>query len=389
MEQKLKELGMKYKEIFSDKSSVRYFQAPGRVNLIGEHTDYNGGFVMPMAINRNIISATALRSDNEIHIHSLNFNNTVKFTLDKLEYDKKDGWGNYVKGMAKVISDKGIKLSGMNILFEGNIPLGSGLSSSAAIEVLSGETFSKMSGKDIPSDELALLAQKAENEFIGVNCGIMDQYIISTGKKNTALFLDCRAFKAEHVPFVFDDIYVVIGNTKKERALVDSEYNSRRKECEQGVKEFNNIIGGVTHLRDVSSKQFEEHKDKLAEITGKRCQHVIYENERVLEAVTRLKNGELEAFGKLMIESHESLRDLYEVSCAELDVLVEEAIKMDGVFGSRMTGAGFGGCNVSLVKKDNVDNFIAQITEVYKSKTSREPEFYICTAENGVGEIVL
>lgn len=389
MEQRVKELNRKYKEIFSDGNKVRNFQAPGRVNLIGEHTDYNGGFVMPMAINRNVLSAAAPRGDNEVHIHSLNFDKTIQFKLNNIEHRKEDGWGNYVKGMAKVLMDKGYKICGMNILFEGDIPLASGLSSSAAIEVLSGKTFAMISGVEIPAEELALLAQKAENEFIGVNCGIMDQYIISTGKKNNALFLDCRNLSSEHVPFIFDDVYVVIGNTKKERGLVDSEYNSRRKECEHGVKEFNKILGSVKDLRDVTSRQFEESKDKLPEITRKRCQHVIYEDERVKKAVKYLKSKDLESFGNLMVESHESLRDLYEVSCRELDILVEEALKMDGVFGSRMTGAGFGGCNVSLVLKDHVEKFIVLITEAYKKKTSRKPEFYICTPEDGAKEIVL
>jgi len=273
------------------------------------------------------------------------------------------------------------------VAFEGDIPLGSGLASSAAIEILSGVTFSEVSGVKVKREELVKLAQKAENEFIGVRCGIMDQFVIGMGRQHSALFLDCLDLTFETVPFTFDDIYVVVGNTKKERGLADSEYNTRRKECEEGVKIFNGLMGGIEYLRDVSTKEFEKYKNKMSPVVRKRCRHVIYENERVKKAIECLKSKNLEGFGKLMTESHESLRDLYEVSCTELDMLVYEALKLEGVYGSRMTGAGFGGCNVSIVLKDHVENFIISITDKYNRKFHKKPEFYICTPEDGAKEI--
>ena len=387
MEQRIIRLKEEFIKCFNSEGVTRIFQVPGRVNLIGEHTDYNGGFVMPMAIDRSILAIARSRSDRKVRMKSLNFNNEVNFDLDNINNTESDGWGNYPKGVARMLEAAGYRLGGMDMLFEGDIPVASGLSSSAAIEVLSGWVFTSMSGKAIDKKELVLLCQKAENEFIGVKCGIMDQFVVGKAEKNSVLFLDCRDLSYELVPFNFEDVYVIISNTNVKRKLVNSEYNNRRKECEEGVKFFNDISGNIKQLRDVSVELFEKYKHKLPRIVANRCEHVIYENERVKKAILCLKNEDASSFGQLMIQSHNSLRDLYEVSCKELDILVENALKIDGVLGSRMTGAGFGGCTVSLVQKDSAERFIVSLTEKYRKGTNIKPEFYICRPEAGVKEI--
>lgn len=387
MEKRIENLKKEFLKRFGKDREIRIFSAPGRVNLIGEHTDYNGGFVLPIAIDKNILIAAGPNGENILRLHSLNFDKTVTCHLNKIGYDSKDGWANYPKGVAKILQEQGYKLKGMDLLFEGNIPIDSGLSSSAAIEVVSCLALTALSDVEIDKKEIPVICQKAENEFIGVKCGIMDQFIITFAKKDAALFLDCRSLKYEHIPIVNSDIVIVIANSKVERKLTYSKYNIRRSQCEEGVGIFKQYLNGINQLRDVTPEQFEEYKNKLSSIVRQRCEHVIYENERVLRSKELIKNNKLKEFGILMNESHESLKTLYEVSCYGLDTMVDTALKVKGVLGSRMTGAGFGGCTVSLVKKDSVDELMKKITLKYEKRFQIKPEFYICHAEDGAREI--
>lgn len=380
MNERIERLKQEFKRNFGKKGSIRIFSAPGRVNLIGEHTDYNGGFVLPVNIDRDIIAVARLREGRQVNMRSKNFDKLITFNLDKI--GKSDNWGDYPKAVAYILKQEGYKLKGADILFEGNIPVGAGLSSSAAIEVVSAFTFLTLSEIELDREKIALLCQRAENEFVGMRCGIMDQFVISLGKKRRALFLDCRGLKYELIPFAESGVKIVISNTMVKRGLVDSKYNERRKECEEGAK-----ILGEKLLRDLSIEKFEERKGELPEKICKRCQHVIYEDERVKESVKMLKKRNVKDFGKLMIESHFSLRNLYEVSCDELDIMVESALEQKGVLGSRMTGAGFGGCTVSLVKTENVEEFVRKVSKEYQGKTKIKPEFYISEIEDGVKEI--
>lgn len=386
MEKRIRNLKKEFSKRFGEKRKIRIFQAPGRVNLIGEHTDYNGGFVLPVAIDRSIFVAAVPNEEKILRLHSLNFGNTVVCELDRIQYDSGDGWANYPKGVAKTLQDNGYNLKGMDLLFEGNIPIGSGLSSSAAIEVASCLALTTLSGIKLDKKEMALLCQKAENEFVGMKCGIMDQFVITFAKKGTALFLDCRRLGFEYVPIRDSSINIIVTDTKVRRELSSSEYNIRRTQCEEGVKILKQYLKSVKQLRDVKPDEFERYKNKLPGIIQRRCGHVIYENERVLSAKEFLKSGLINDLGSLMKESHKSLRDLYEVSCTELDTIVDTALKVKGVIGSRMTGGGFGGCTVSLVKKENIDDFIEKVSKEYREKFQIEPEFYVCIPENGAEE---
>jgi galactokinase len=318
---------------------------------------------------------------------SLNFDKRITCSLDNLVYNKEDDWANYPKGVSKILLDAGYKIKGANLLYYGTIPIASGLSSSASIEVVTAYGLCVLSKIKIDKLNIALLSQKAENEFVGMKCGIMDQFVITSGKKDNALFLDCRTLEYKHIPLKLRDIVIIISNTKVKRGLVDSEYNKRRQECEDGVKILNKYNKKIKQLRDVEITFFEKYKYELPENIRKRCEHIIYENERVKSAVICLDRDKIDEFGKLINQSHVSLRDLYEVSCKELDILVEEALKINGTIGSRMTGAGFGGCTVSLVKKEAVDSFITQVGKQYKIRTGIEPEFYVSISDDGVKEL--
>ncbi|OGS35173.1 MAG: galactokinase [Elusimicrobia bacterium RIFOXYC2_FULL_34_12] len=383
---RIKNIKNNFKKIYNRNCTLLY-QAPGRVNLIGEHTDYNGGFVLPVAIDRCIAVAAKPNNENILRLHSLDFNNTVSCKLNNIKYDINNGWANYPLAVAKVLQEKGFKIKGADLVFEGNIPQGSGLSSSAAIEVVSCITFASISGLRISKKELPVLCQKAENDFIGVKCGIMDQFVITNAKKNSALFLDCRNLKYQHIPFNNKNISIVIANTKLKRKLVNSAYNERRKQCEEGVKILKYFFKNIKMLRDITTSQFEKYKFNLPSIIRNRCEHVVYENERVINALRLLKKNKINEFGILMNESHESLKNLYEVSCKELDALVYTAQKVEGVLGSRMTGAGFGGCTVTLIKNKYIDKVIKTMTKEYQSKFGIKPEFYISQTENGAGKI--
>ena len=361
--------------------------APGRVNLIGEHTDYNDGFVLPIAIDRHIIIASAPQRGNKIHLYAANFDEISVFRLDDIQYDQKDRWSNYQRGIAKLIQESGYRLRGTKMVIWGDIPLGAGLSSSAAVEVATALTF--RIANDLPLSELELikLAQRAENEFVGVNCGIMDQFVSCLGKKDNALFLDCRSLDYKYVPLKTEDFKVVVCNTGKRRELIGSEYNRRREECREGVRLLRNYLPGIEALRDVSSEDLRIHKGSLPAVIAKRCEHVVSENQRVLQSVQALAGGETEEFGRLMNQSQTSLRDLFQVSCEELDLMVEIARGVDGVLGSRMTGAGFGGCTISLVANEAISELEKRILKIYPQKTGLRPEIYVCQSEDGARRI--
>lgn len=364
------------------------FAAPGRVNLIGEHTDYNDGFVLPMAIEKNIKMVAQLRDDRVVQAYDINYEPAVSFSLDLLEPVTENSWVNYLMGVAKEIEELGHEVRGMNVVLAGNVPKSSGLSSSAALEVVTAFTFASLNNLDISPVEMALLCQRAENTFVGVNCGIMDQYISRLGKKDYALMIDCRSNEYELVPFTSKDYKVVICNSNVDRDLVDSEYNKRREECNKASNFFaKRLEHKVLALRDVTIDEFNRYSEELPEITKKRARHIISENKRVLESMGALKNNDFKTFGKLMVESHESLRDDYEVSCKELDILVDLALKQKGVLGARMTGAGFGGCTVNLVENDAVEHFKNNMYKKYKEKTGIETDIYISSPAAGAGKI--
>ncbi len=358
-------------------------RAPGRVNLIGEHTDYNEGFVFPVAINREVRYAVSARSDRRVVLRSLNFGAQAEFSLDDIRPDQEQRWSNYVRGVAVVLQQAGHALRGMNAVIEGDVPLGSGLSSSAAMEVGALLAFQTLSGLEIEPEQAALLAQKAENQFVGVNCGIMDQFISRLGRKGHALLIDCRSLAYEAVPVGGDEVRIVVSDSKVKRGLVDSEYNRRRAECERAVALLSQKLPGIRALRDVAPEQLEANQNLLADETLRRARHVVTEDDRCLQSVAALRAGDLDAFGRLMDQSHVSLRDDYEVSCRELDLLVDAAHAVPGVLGSRMTGAGFGGCTVSLVRAGAVERFRRDVSAAYERATGASPEIYVCSAEAG------
>ena len=372
----------KFEAVFGTKPAV-VVRAPGRVNLIGEHTDYNDGFVLPVAIDRGILMAAAPRDDGRVVLHALDFGQSVEFSLEAIERDEEKPWSNYQRGVAYFLQERGFKLVGLNACISGDVPIGSGLSSSAAVEVAAAYTWQVLSGFELSRVELALLCQRAENEFVGMSCGIMDQFVSALGHRGHALFLDCRSLDYELIPLP-SGAKIVIADTGVRRDLVSSEYNTRRRECEEGVRLLQQYLPHVRALRDVSIAQFETYQGELPNTVRRRCRHVVSENERVLSSVEALRRGDLAAFGRLMNESHRSLRDDYEVSCSELDDMVEAARKVKGVYGSRMTGAGFGGCTVSLVAEEAVEEFRRRVAAEYEAATGLVPRIYVCSAEDGV-----
>lgn len=374
-----------FKDIFFLEATDAFF-SPGRINLIGEHTDYNGGHVFPATITLGTYALVAKNGNQTLRLFSTNFPETgiLVVDLDDLEYRKEDSWGNYVKGMAKYLKKAGYKLDvGLDILIEGNIPNASGLSSSASLELLAGIIFEKMAGLDIERLELVKLGKKVENEYFGLNSGIMDQFAIGMGEKDHALMLDTNTLEYEKIPVELGDRVIVIMNTKKRRELVDSKYNERLSECQQALKELQTELD-IESLGELDEATFEAHTDLLSnENLVRRARHAVTENQRTLVAAEKLKAGELEAFGKLMNASHVSLRDDYEVSGVELDTLVEKAWQEDGVLGARMTGAGFGGCAIAIVDKDKTDAFIQSVGDHYQEVIGYPAEFYIAEIGNG------
>lgn len=383
MEQKIR---TKFEELFGNEGEIKTYFAPGRVNLIGEHTDYNGGHVFPCALTMGTYAVARKRDDNKLRLYSMNFEELglLESTIDELEYKKEEDWINYPKSMIWVMKEEGFNIdTGFDILYNGTIPNGAGLSSSASIEVLTGFVLKDMFNLDLDMTKLALLGQKAENKYIGVNCGIMDQFIIANGKKDCATFLDTSNLNFEYAPVKLEDAKIVIMNTNKKRGLGDSKYNERRAECEKALEELQQELN-IKSLGELTEEEFENNKDLIKdENRQKRAKHAVYENQRTIKAVNALKDNKIDLLGELMVASHNSLRDDYEVTGIELDTLVAESLKQEGVIGARMTGAGFGGCAVSIVKSDKVEDFIKNVGNAYKEKIGYDADFYAVEIGNG------
>jgi galactokinase len=370
-----------FKKLFSSSPEV-VVRAPGRVNLIGEHTDYNEGFVLPAAIDRYIEFAGRRRADRTVCAHSVDFNDSVEFSLDDIRQDNEHRWSNYLRGVSKFLEEDGHRLTGADVVFGGNVPREAGLSSSAAVEVAAATFWQRLLGLKFDPLYVVKLSRRAENEFVGVPCGIMDQFISALGRREHALFLDCRDLSFRHVP-LRGDVKVVVCNSGVKRALAQSEYEVRLKQCRQSVAQLRTKGLAVNSLRDVEPEDLETGRDALSEILLRRARHVVTENQRTREAVQVLEAGDIERFGELMNASHVSLRDDYEVSSKELDVLVEIAWKQPGTLGARMTGAGFGGCTVNLVRADAAEAFADAVRKGYQEALGLKAEIYVCQASDG------
>lgn len=380
-----------FAELFGNSEGARFYFSPGRVNLIGEHTDYNGGHVFPCALTLGTYGAARKREDNKIHFYSMNLNSfgVVEASLDDLTNKKEYNWANYPLGVVWAFKEKGHTItSGFDMVIWGNIPNGSGLSSSASLEVLTGVILTDLFEiKDLSMTDLALIGQYSENNFNGCNCGIMDQFAVAMGKKDHAIFLDTSDLSYEYAPCILDGAKIVITNSKVKHSLVDSAYNDRRNECAAALKALQSELD-IQALGDLTPEEFEAHKSLIKdEVQLQRAKHAVYENQRTIDAVTALKAGDIERFGKLMNQSHISLRDDYDVSCEEIDILVDLAWKIPGVLGSRITGGGFGGCTVSIVKDESVDTFIETIGKTYLEKVGHEAEFYTVDIGDGASRL--
>lgn len=386
IENRSKDLVDKFIELYGV-APAAMVKSPGRVNLIGEHTDYNDGYVLPIAINYETMVALAPSNDSTVCLYSSNLDRTSVFSLDKIVHDRINKWSNYPRGVAWMLQRKNIPIEGVNVTIDGDVPMGAGLSSSASLEVAFAFALQAIFEFEMSGAEMAVLCQKAENDFAGVKCGIMDQFISRLGKKDHALFIDCRTLDYQPVPLLQSGIKVIVADTLKKRGLVDSEYNTRRAQCEEAVTLLKRRLPGITALRDVSVADFRKYGMDLPPTVRRRAEHIVHENDRVLESAKLLKQGNIKGFGKLMNESHISLRDLYEVSCRELNVMVEAAWNVEGVYGSRMTGAGFGGCTVSLVDDSAVDDFLKRVSNEYKARIGIAPKLYVCTPENGAEQL--
>lgn len=376
---------------FGDTEGVRYFFAPGRVNLIGEHTDYNGGHVFPCAINIGTYAAARKRADRKMNFYSVNFpqSGITATSLDELVPLEKKGWAGYPKGVVWAFAQRGCVLpTGFDMVIYGNIPAGAGLSSSASLEVLTGFMLRSLYGFDqLSNQDLALIGQQSENEYNGMHCGIMDQFASAMGKKDNAIFLDCASLQYEYAPLDLTGMKLCVTNTNKKHSLVDSEYNLRRAQCEEALKALQTKLP-IHALGDLSIDAFEANKDLITDdVCRRRARHAVYENQRTIDAVAALKKGDLETFGRLMNASHVSLRDDYETSCPEADILAEEAWKIPGVLGSRITGGGFGGCTVSIVRDEAVEEFRTKVGKVYEEKVGYPASFYILEVGGGPAEL--
>ena len=379
-----------FRKYYGDTKGAELFFSPGRVNLIGEHTDYNGGHVFPCALTMGTYALVRKRDDNKMNFVSLNFNNAEVTTVElpELSYQKKNGWANYLIGVVWAFLGKGYKIDkGFDLAMLGNIPSGAGLSSSASIEVLMGTALKYMYDIDIDMVEIAKIGQTSENQFNGMNCGIMDQFAVAMGKKDNAIFLDTADLSYEYAPVKLKDAKVLITNSHVKHSLVDSAYNDRRNESTAALKALQTKLN-ISGLGDLTEKEFEENQYLISdEVQRKRAKHAVYENQRTIKAVNALKNNDIETFGKLMNASHISLRDDYEVSCPEVDKLVEIAWNIPGVIGSRITGGGFGGCTVSIVKNDAIENFRKEVISKYKEATGIDAEIYEAEIGDGAGRI--
>ena len=376
----------KFAEVFGDKEGAKAYFAPGRVNMIGEHTDYNGGHVFPCALTIGTYGVARKRDDNKLRFYSMNFEKlgVIESSLDDLKPYKEANWTNYPKGVMWAFEQKGMKIPcGMDLMLNGNIPNGSGLSSSASVEVLTGYILRDFFGFEETNQDLALIGQFSENNFNGVNCGIMDQFAIAMGKEGHAIFLDTADLSYEYAPIKLENAKIVIACSNKKRGLGDSKYNERRSECETALAELQTVVD-IKSLGELNEEAFEAHKSAIkSDIRIKRAKHAVYENQRTIKAVEALKNNDVKLFGQLMNASHVSLRDDYEVTGIELDTLVEEAWKVEGVIGSRMTGAGFGGCTVSIVEDSAIDTFIDSVGKAYLDKIGYAADFYVVEIGDG------
>ncbi len=387
----MKELVLKkFEELFGDTTDVNVYFAPGRVNMIGEHTDYNGGHVFPCALTIGTYAAARKRTDDRLRFYSMNFEKlgVIESSITDLKPEKEAHWTNYPKGVMWAFEKRGFKMPcGLDIVLNGNIPNGSGLSSSASLEVLTGYLLRDLFGFDVTNVDLALIGQYSENNFNGMNCGIMDQFASAMGKKDNAIFLDTADLSFEYAPLVLEGAKIIVTNSKVKHSLVDSEYNVRRSECEKALEELQSVIG-INTLGDLSEEQFEQYKAAIKDdVRVRRAKHAVYENQRTVRAVEALKKNDLTLFGRLMNESHVSLRDDYQVSCDEIDVLVEEAWKVPGVIGSRITGGGFGGCTVSIVKEEAVEAFREKVGAAYRERVGKEADFYVVEIGDGPSKL--
>ncbi len=391
MEQEMKQKVLEgFEKVFGKNDDVKAYFAPGRVNLIGEHTDYNGGHVFPCALTIGTYGAAVQRNDRKIRLFSMNFENSKveEASLDNLDGARGAGWIAYPVGVVWAFAQRGFKPeTGFDLVIYGNIPNGSGLSSSASLEVLTGFILRDLYGFDVTNQDLALIGQYSENNFNGCNCGIMDQFAVAMGKESNAIFLDTADLSFDYAPIALKGCKIVIANTNKKHKLTDSAYNERRSACEKALSELQQVVD-IKGLGDLSIEEFEAHKDAIKDDDRRiKAKHAVYENQRTIEAVDALKAGDLEKFGKLMNASHVSLRDDYDVTGVELDTLAEEAWKIPGVIGSRMTGGGFGGCTVSIVKDEAIDEFKEKVGKAYREKIGYDATFYI--VEIGGGPTVL
>ncbi len=379
-----------FQTIFTSTTAPRTFFAPGRINLIGEHTDYNGGHVFPASISFGTYALANKRDDQKIRFYSLNFAHTgiIECDLNYLSYNKAHDWANFPKGMIKYMSENGFTISsGMDILFYGDIPNCAGLSSSASIEMVTGVLLEGLFDLDIERLQMIQLGQQVENNYIGVNSGIMDQFAIGKGKKDHAILLNCQTLEYRYAPIQLDDHVIMIINTNKQRTLAGSKYNERRAQCEQALADFQQELS-IQSLGDLTKEQFEQHKHLIQNETNRqRAKHAVYENQRTLEALQQLQQDHIEAFGQLMNESHQSLQQDYEVTGIELDTIVHTAWQQPGVIGARMTGAGFGGCAIAIVEKDRVENFKNNVNTIYRKKIGYEATFYTASIGDGAREL--
>ena len=382
---------LKFKELFGDEGDIRVYFAPGRVNLIGEHTDYNGGHVFPCALTIGTYMAVRKRDDRKLNFYSMNFDELgiLEHSLDDLTAKEDGEWTNYPKGVIWAFDGRGMKLDkGLDVVIYGNIPNGSGLSSSASLEVVTGYMLTDMYGFEVSNQDIALIGQYSENNFNGCNCGIMDQFASAMGKENNAIFLDCNTLDYEYAPIVLDGAKIVVTNSMVKHSLVTSAYNDRRRESAQALKDLQQVCG-ISSLGELTEEEFDKFATSIKDVVDRaRAKHAVYENQRTIKAVEAVKNNAIETFGKLMNASHVSLRDDYETSCEEVDVLVEEAWKIDGVIGSRITGGGFGGCTVSIVKDEAIDEFKERLTKVYQEKVNKTPVFYVVSIGNGPSRLI-
>ena len=386
-----KKLFDKFTELFGSADGARFYFSPGRVNLIGEHTDYNGGHVFPCALTIGTYGAARRRNDRLIHFYSMNLDRfgVVEVSLDNLSFNSKYNWANYPLGVVWAFAEKGYTLDcGFDMVIWGNIPNGSGLSSSASLEVLTGVILTDLFDiSDLSMTDLALIGQYSENNFNGCNCGIMDQFAVAMGKKDNAIFLDTSTLKFEYAPIELEDAKIIITNSKVKHSLVDSAYNGRRQECADALAALQKDLD-IESLGELSPEEFEANKGLITDpVQLKRAKHAVYENQRTIDAVASLRAGDIVRFGELMNQSHISLRDDYAVSCEEIDILVDLAWKIPGVIGSRITGGGFGGCTVSIVKSNSVDTFIESIGKAYKEKVGHEAEFYTVQIGDGAARL--